>query len=416
MLTWIRERFGKFVVGAIMSVIIFVFVFFGVISPKSTRGMHENAVAGTVNGESITIPEFNREYARRLEYFRQMTGGKLSEDQLKAFRLKEAVFQELVKRHVLVQEAQRQGREPSQEEIREKIREVPAFQKSGQFDLETYKSVLAANQYTPASFEKMIRDDSIMAGWESYFNARIPVSDAEIRDEFAKKGNQRKLKYVLITGAQGRASVKVTPAEVAAYLKDEAHVNLLKNQFESRKDRDFKGKTFDQVKENLAMGNLQAEKSDQVQKGMEELAEKARAKLTVGGAQDGALKGLLKPAGAEAKTSDWISAGSGVLPGVGEAPGLMADLFKDKSPIDGRAGGQAKVYHVPAGIVVALGVDAKTVDASGWEAQRETLAREIHVRKSRIVFESWMKQVMSKAKVDPNPAIVLDHEDEGAES
>ena len=94
----------------------------------------------------------------------------------------------------------------------------------------------------------------------------------------------------------------------------------------------------------------------------------------------------------------------------------MADLFKDKSPIDGRAGGQAKVYHVPAGIVVALGVDAKTVDASGWEAQRETLAREIHVRKSRIVFESWMKQVMSKAKVDPNPAIVLDHEDEGAES
>ncbi len=416
MLTWMRERFGKFVVGAIMSVIIFVFVFFGVISPKNTRGLHEGAVAGTVNGEVITLPEFNREYSRRLEYFRQMTGGKLSEDQLKAFRLKEAVFQELVKRHVLVQEAQRQGREPSQEEVREKIREVPVFQKNGQFDLETYKGVLAANQYTPSSFEKTVRDDSIMTGWENYFSARVPVTDAEIRDEFVKKGNQRKVKYVLITGAQGRAAVKVQPAEVEAYLKDTAKLNLLKNQYESRKDREFKGRSFDDVKSNLALGNLQGEKADQVQKGMEELAEKARTQLAAGAARDGALKALLKPAGADVKTSDWIASGTTVLPGVGEAPNLMSDLFRDKSPIDGRAGGQAKVYHVVAGIIVALGVDAKTVEAGNWEAQREMLAREIHVRKSRLVFENWMKQIMSKAKIDPNPAIVMDQEDAGSES
>ena len=62
MLSWIREKFGTVVIGAIISVIALVFVFYGVFSPKATRGLHEGAVAGTVNGDAITIAEFNRAF------------------------------------------------------------------------------------------------------------------------------------------------------------------------------------------------------------------------------------------------------------------------------------------------------------------------------------------------------------------
>ena len=51
MLTWIREKFGTVVISCIIGLIGFVFVFLGVFSPKATRGLHEGAVAGTVNGE-----------------------------------------------------------------------------------------------------------------------------------------------------------------------------------------------------------------------------------------------------------------------------------------------------------------------------------------------------------------------------
>ena len=61
MLTWIREKFGTGIIYAIISFIAFVFVFYGVFSPKATRGLHEGSVAGTVNGDAITIAEFNRE-------------------------------------------------------------------------------------------------------------------------------------------------------------------------------------------------------------------------------------------------------------------------------------------------------------------------------------------------------------------
>jgi hypothetical protein len=55
MLTWIREKFGKTIIGLIIGLLALVFVFYGVFSPKATRGIHEGAVAGTVNGDPISI-------------------------------------------------------------------------------------------------------------------------------------------------------------------------------------------------------------------------------------------------------------------------------------------------------------------------------------------------------------------------
>ncbi|MCM2322467.1 MAG: SurA N-terminal domain-containing protein, partial [Oligoflexia bacterium] len=158
MFIWIREKFGTVVIGGIIAFIAFVFVFSGVFNPKATRGLHEGAVAGKVNGDSITIGEYNRALSQRVEYFKNMTGGKLTEDQIKAFRLRDLVFQDLVRRKLLVQEAGRKGMLASDEQVRDSIREIPAFQKDGKFDLVTYKRVLEANQYSAGTFERMVRE------------------------------------------------------------------------------------------------------------------------------------------------------------------------------------------------------------------------------------------------------------------
>ncbi len=69
MLSWIRVKFGTVVIGGIITFIAFVFVFYGVFSPKSTRGLHEGSVAGTVNGDPISISDFNRELKFRTAIF-----------------------------------------------------------------------------------------------------------------------------------------------------------------------------------------------------------------------------------------------------------------------------------------------------------------------------------------------------------
>src|SRR5271170_3101408 len=99
MLTWIREKFGTVLIALIIGFIAFVFVFYGVFNPRSTRGLHEGSVAGTVNGDSISLAEYQQELKRRTDFFRGMMGGQnISEEQLKAFHLKGMVFQELVRK------------------------------------------------------------------------------------------------------------------------------------------------------------------------------------------------------------------------------------------------------------------------------------------------------------------------------
>ncbi|NBU20140.1 hypothetical protein EBS43_01810, partial [bacterium] len=62
MLAWIRNTFGTTGILGTTGLIAIVFIFYGVFTPKSTRGLHEGAVAGTVNGDAISLKEFNYEY------------------------------------------------------------------------------------------------------------------------------------------------------------------------------------------------------------------------------------------------------------------------------------------------------------------------------------------------------------------
>src|SRR6185437_7639985 len=95
--------------GAIISVIAFIFVFYEVFIPKATRGLHEGSVAGTVNGDPISISDFRRELNRRVEFYKKMSGGKLTDEQLRLLKIQELVFQELANRKILLQEAKKQG-------------------------------------------------------------------------------------------------------------------------------------------------------------------------------------------------------------------------------------------------------------------------------------------------------------------
>src|SRR3982751_2131010 len=105
MLSWIRGKFGPFLAGGIIAFIAFVFIVSGVFSPKSTRGLHEGSVAGTVNGDPISLADFNRSLNQRIEFFKNMGGTKITEEQLKGFQIRQSVFQDLVIRKLMIQEA-----------------------------------------------------------------------------------------------------------------------------------------------------------------------------------------------------------------------------------------------------------------------------------------------------------------------
>ena len=408
MLSVMRNKFGPAIVSSIIGVIALVFIFSGVFNPKSTRGMHEGTVAGTVNGDSISLSEFNRELTRRMEFFKNMGGGKLTDAQLKSFRIKEGVFSELVNKKLMSQAAEKSGSVPGDEEIRAKIREIPAFQKDGNFDTLTYKRVLEANNYTPASFESLMREDLSVQHWNQFFKDRVKVSEEELKDEFVSSHDKRDIKYVVLTAETGSKGVKIEPADVAKFLADASKTNLARVRYDQGKKDIFKDKTFDQAKEQIARGVLASEKSDAVNKVNKDLAAQVLTMLAADKKSDAKVNALLKTYGAEVKYTKPIARTNAFIAGVGEAKDLMADAFAKKSPIDPAQGGKAKIYTNPGTITVALVAESQKADLADFPKSRVELIGQVTSRKEHELLEAWMKKLNEQAKIEKNDSVVGD--------
>jgi len=406
MFSLIRKTFGPAFVGLIIGFIAFVFIFYGIFNPKATRGIHEGAVAGLVNGDKISLSEFNRAYEQRVEMFKSFGGGKISEEQLRMFRVRESVFDSLVDRKLLAQQSRTMGIAAGDEQVKTAIREMPVFRNEGGFDPLKYEQVLRANRYNPSSFEEMMREDLSIQALQQAMRGRARVSEEEIREEFDRTQDKRDIKYVLFTSDMGRKRLKLDPEEVKKYLADEKNVNVLKGQYDRKKDTEFKGKDFEAVKQKLAEEQIARSKVAEIRTENEKLADELLALLGKDKGADEKLNGRLKDLGGAVKTTGMIARAQGAVPGLGESKELLTDAFAGANPIAITAGGKAKRYSTPAGVVIAAVVGLEKPDASKLPAERAKLLETLNEKKQGAVFSGWLKDVRKKAKIEPNPDVV----------
>lgn len=414
MLSWIRTKFGPLVVGAIIGLIAFVFVASDLLNPRTSQGMGGGAIAAEVNGEKITLGEFNREYNRRLEFFKNMAGGKVTAEQLKQFRLKEGVLNELVQRKLMSQSAAKWGVEVSDEELKDRIKEIPAFMKEvagvKTFDPLLYKQVLEANKYSPGTFEQMMREDLRLQAWNQFFKGRAKVSDEEVKREFLVNNDKRSLRYVYIDHEHAKKGVQISDADVEKYLKDASRVNVVKNQYEMKKMTVFKGKKLEDVQKEIARGLLASEKVDLIRKEMDRVADLALPLLTAEKSSDARVKEALKSFGIEVKSTGLVSRTSKYLPGVGEAGDVLADAFAEKSPIDPALGGKPKKYSTAGWVMIAVVSETQKPDLAKLDAEKVQIRTQLESKKERELQSAYLKQASDKAKIVKNPAVVSDDE------
>ncbi len=399
MLTWFREKFGRVIVGAIVGLIALVFIFEGISSRSALRGNHEGAVAGKVNGETVSRTEFARSLNQRMEFFKQLSGGKLTEEQVKSFNLRAGVFEEIVSRKLMSQSARQLGWSASDAEVRDRIMEVNVFHKDGKFDPVTYKNLLAANNMTADGYEKMVREDLTLQRVSAFFKSRVKVAEAELKNEFLMTRDKRNLKYVLLTNESARKGIDVKKEEIQKFLADTPKVNLVKQQFEARKDRDFKGKKLEEVREQIARDLIAGEKPAEVKKINERLAAQVLAQLSATDARDVAVNALLKPYGVATRASGMIPQTNTYIPGVGDSKELMDWAFSENSS-------KAKQFSVPAGTVIAVVTAAEKPDLSKLAGERDALLVQLSSKKERAVMEIFMKRAREKAKIEQNHELI----------
>lgn len=154
MFDFVNEK--KRLVQIILVLILLPFAFWGMESYQSSGG--DEALA-KVNGEKISQQEFDNAMRQQQDRLRESLEGGFDPAMLDKPEIKNSVLEGLVNQRLLVTQARSAGLVISDDQLREVIASIEAFQKDGKFDKQRYEAALSAQNMTPPMFETRLRQD-----------------------------------------------------------------------------------------------------------------------------------------------------------------------------------------------------------------------------------------------------------------
>jgi len=221
MLQIFRDKSQSPFIQAIVLVIVLVFVFWGV----GANMMDSREAALVVNDEEISYQEYQRVYDDLLAGYRQQFGGSVPEALLDSLGLSSQVKNQLIQQALLRQGSASMGLLVSAPEVQRDIQEMVQFQENDTFNMEKYKSLLAANRLTPHKYEASRRIEMLSSkGVQAIGSFATTVTDAEINDIYQQTKETITLNFA-----------KISPADFtnAVTIEEEA----LKTWFEQNKTK-----------------------------------------------------------------------------------------------------------------------------------------------------------------------------------
>ncbi len=174
------------------------------------------AYAAQVNGETISVASFYRQYTPYAEQYERDPQGQAMLSYIAA-----QVLNQLVDRTLLSQEAERRGIQVSTADLVERVRQDPSFQVDGKFSAEKYEKLAPRQWGSVTGFEAAVKQDMRLERLMAAFAASVQVPESEVHDTWKTMSDTYDLSYVLFPTADARAEVKVTDAEAQAFAAKE---------------------------------------------------------------------------------------------------------------------------------------------------------------------------------------------------
>jgi peptidyl-prolyl cis-trans isomerase D len=163
----------------------------------------------TINGNRILADQVEHAATQIREAMQQRFGANASAV-LQNVNLRQEALDRLIDSQLISDEARNLGISVSDEALQEKIATLPAFQRDGQFDFDTYQEVLRENNLLPSEFENDERKQMVEDLLHSMVSAGVQVSDDEARHAYNLRNERIGMRYIEIPYNDFVA--KVTPA------------------------------------------------------------------------------------------------------------------------------------------------------------------------------------------------------------
>lgn len=224
MLKVMRDSFQHLkwiLVFIIFMFVLLIFVDWGA-GGATGRGTTES-FAARVNGDTISLDEFNRTLYLQEQRYEQMYGQRLDEQARQSLALPQRALSSLIEERLLLQEAGRMNLNATPAEVRRKILEIPDLNPGGKFvGAELYERYIKGNLGYPsaASFEELLAKELTLTKIESAIANSIVISPKAAENEFRRRSESAKIRYVINWAERAAENVKVSRDEVTKFYNE----------------------------------------------------------------------------------------------------------------------------------------------------------------------------------------------------
>lgn len=227
--------------------------------------------AAQVNGEIISLKDFNDEENRMSQYYAQLFGGQFDMGPQRAM-LRGEVMNTIVTKTLTAQAAEKEGIYATDAEIRHMItEELPYFKKDGHFQSDNYKNILAANRMTPGEFESKLRQDIKNQRSRQLFESSFMVSDLQKGIEKELRSSKINLEFVQLSGADFAQQNKASTEQLA---QKWANADFAKKVQDTFKANESSYETQEQVKASHILIRAEPGKEDEALKKAQAVAKR----------------------------------------------------------------------------------------------------------------------------------------------
>jgi peptidyl-prolyl cis-trans isomerase D len=213
MLRILREHASSWMLKGILILVALSFIlFFGGYAYFSEKKV---TYVAKVNSTTIEWREYNDAFQNAIKQYREALGPSFSEKMIEELHLKDKILDGLIDKILILQEAKRLGLSISDEELREAIESIPAFQMNGQFDKRSYDWSLRSNRMTPEEFEQGQRQNLLISKVVNLIRLNEgKVSDDEVLDTYLFENERINLIFLKIVPDSLKSQVNANEVEI----------------------------------------------------------------------------------------------------------------------------------------------------------------------------------------------------------
>ena len=185
--------------------------------PSATVTPVPPQVIARVEGRPITQTAYDRVATPYFAQLRTQMGDAFQGETVNS--AKQNVLNELIRQQVVTIEALRQNISVSEKEIDDALRRDAFFQVNGKFDEARFQEFKSSPTSNYQQMLPQLRENLAMNKLDTRLRERFTPSDSTVRQEFLKRNDKIRLKYLLLQPRDMSLDSQATAAERAAYYR-----------------------------------------------------------------------------------------------------------------------------------------------------------------------------------------------------